>query len=68
MWTLAKEHDFYTTGDYLEFRYGNFNTGSIKELQTATHGEYMLVLHNGVRLQSSRTYHARLKALTSNPF
>ena len=44
------------------------NTGSIKELQTATHGEYMLVLHNGVRLQSSRTYHARLKALTSNPF
>ena len=22
MWRLAKEHDFYTTGDYLEFRYG----------------------------------------------
>ncbi len=22
LWTLAKEHDFYTTGDYLEFRYG----------------------------------------------
>jgi two-component system, LytTR family, response regulator len=44
------------------------NTGSIKELQTATHGEYVLVLPNGVRLQSSRTYHARLKALTINPF
>ena len=22
LWTIAKEHDFYTTGDYLEFRYG----------------------------------------------
>jgi SSS family solute:Na+ symporter len=22
LWQLAKEHDFYTTGDYLEFRYG----------------------------------------------
>src|SRR6187455_3828883 len=22
LWALAKEHDFYTTGDYLEFRYG----------------------------------------------
>ena len=22
MWRLAKEHDFYTAGDYLEFRYG----------------------------------------------
>lgn len=22
LWTLAKQHDFYTTGDYLEFRYG----------------------------------------------
>ena len=22
LWALAREHDFYTTGDYLEFRYG----------------------------------------------
>jgi solute:Na+ symporter, SSS family len=22
LWTLAKEHEFYTTGDFLEFRYG----------------------------------------------
>ena len=22
LWQLAKDHDFYTTGDYLEFRYG----------------------------------------------
>src|SRR5215203_6314991 len=22
LWRLAKEHDFFTTGDYLEFRYG----------------------------------------------
>ena len=23
LWALAKEHDFYTTGDFLEFRYGS---------------------------------------------
>jgi two-component system LytT family response regulator len=44
------------------------NVGSIKEMHSATHGEYMLVLQNGVRLQSSRTYSAKLKALTANPF
>jgi SSS family solute:Na+ symporter len=31
MWRLAKEHDFYTTGDYLEFRYGP----SVRGLATA---------------------------------
>jgi two-component system LytT family response regulator len=44
------------------------NIGGIKEMQSANHGEYMIVLHSGVRLQSSRTYHAKLKALTANPF
>jgi two-component system LytT family response regulator len=44
------------------------NIGRIKELHSATHGEYMVVLRNGTRLQSSRTYNARLKALTANPF
>lgn len=44
------------------------NISRIKEMQAATHGEYVVVLRSGVRLQSSRTYHARLKALTANPF
>lgn len=44
------------------------NIGSIKAMHSATHGEYMLVLRSGVRLQSSRTYSAKLKAITSNPF
>jgi len=44
------------------------NIGRIKELRSATHGEYMVLLGNGTRLQSSRTYHAQLRALTANPF
>lgn len=44
------------------------NIGRIKEMHSAMHGEYVVVMKNGVRLQSSRTYHARLKALTANPF
>jgi two-component system LytT family response regulator len=44
------------------------NIGRIKELHSAMHGEYVVVLRGGLRLQSSRTYHARLKALTANPF
>src|SRR5262249_21179239 len=42
------------------------NVGRIKELQAASHGEYVIVLRSGVRLQSSRTYHDRIKALASN--
>jgi two-component system, LytTR family, response regulator len=44
------------------------NIARVKEMHAADHGEYVLVLHDGVRLQSSRSYHARLKALTANPF
>ena len=44
------------------------NIGRIKELHSASHGEFMVLLKNGTRLQSSRTYHAKLKALTANPF
>jgi two-component system LytT family response regulator len=44
------------------------NLRRIKEIQPATHGEYMLLLHSGVRLQSGRTYHERIKALIVNPF
>ena len=44
------------------------NVRRVKEIQPASHGEYMLLLHNGVRLQSGRTYHERVKALIANPF
>ena len=32
LWTLAKEHGFYTTGDFLEFRYGSAVRGIITSL------------------------------------
>jgi two-component system, LytTR family, response regulator len=44
------------------------NLRRIKEVQPVSHGEYMLLLHNGARLQSGRTYHERIKALIANPF
>lgn len=44
------------------------NLRRVKEIQPASHGEYVLALHNGVRLQSGRTYHERIKALLANPF
>ncbi len=44
------------------------NVRSIKELQPALHGEYIVTLHNGVRLQSGRVYNEKLKTLSANPF
>jgi two-component system LytT family response regulator len=44
------------------------NISRIRELQSAMHGEFVVLLRNGIRLQSGRTYHAQLKALTLNPF
>lgn len=44
------------------------NCGRIKEMQPGTHGEYVITLRDGVRLQSGRTYAERLKALVNNPF
>lgn len=44
------------------------NLRRIQELQPALHGEYVITLQNGIRLHSSRTYHAVVKALTANPF
>jgi len=44
------------------------NVKRIKELQPALHGEYVITLQNGVRLQSGRIYHEKLKALAANPF
>jgi two-component system LytT family response regulator len=44
------------------------NVTRIKELQPAMHGEYVVTLQDGVRLQSGRAYNDRLKALAANPF
>ena len=44
------------------------NVKRIKELQPALHGEYVVTLESGVRLQSGRMYNAKLKSLAENPF
>jgi two-component system, LytTR family, response regulator len=44
------------------------NCRRIKEMQPGAHGEYVITMRDGVRLQSGRTYAVRLKALVSNPF
>jgi len=44
------------------------NIKRIKEIRPGVHTGYMIVLDNGVRLQSGRTYHDRIKTLTANPF
>jgi len=44
------------------------NLGRIKSLESSTHGEYVLTLQDGARLQSGRTYSERLRVLTNNPF
>ena len=44
------------------------NIGRIRELQPAMHGEYVVILASGARLQSGRAYNERLRALAANPF
>ena len=44
------------------------NITRIRELQPAAHGEYVITLTDGVRLQSGRAYSDRLRALATNPF
>jgi len=44
------------------------NLDRIKEVQSGAHGEYLITLRDGARLQSGRTYSDRLKALVNNPF
>jgi two-component system LytT family response regulator len=44
------------------------NTRRIRDLKPATHGEYVITLTSGARLQSGRTYHERIRSLTENPF
>ena len=44
------------------------NMGHVQELETGPHGEYIVVLEGGARLQSSRSYHDRIKRWAANPF
>jgi two-component system, LytTR family, response regulator len=44
------------------------NVKHVHELETGPHGEYIVVLHGGTRLQSSRSYHDKIKKWASNPF
>ena len=44
------------------------NVKHVHELETGPHGEYIVVLHGGTRLQSSRSYHEKIKKWASNPF
>jgi two-component system LytT family response regulator len=44
------------------------NVRHIEVLETGPHGEYIVVLKNGARLQSSRSYHEKIKRWAANPF
>ena len=44
------------------------NVKQVQELETGAHGEYIVVLKGGTRLQSSRSYHEKIKSWASNPF
>lgn len=44
------------------------NVTQVRELQTGPHGEYIVMLEGGTRLQSSRSYHDRIKRWAANPF
>ena len=44
------------------------NVKQIRELETGAHGEYIVVLQGGARLQASRSYHEKIKRWAANPF
>jgi two-component system LytT family response regulator len=44
------------------------NVLRIKNLQPCEHGEYVITLRDGARLQSGRTHSGRLRDLINNPF
>jgi len=44
------------------------NVRHILELETGAHGEYLVVLRDGTKLQASRSYHEKIKSWASNPF
>lgn len=44
------------------------NVQQVRELETGPHGEYIVVLKDGTKLQSSRSYHDKIKRWAANPF
>jgi two-component system LytT family response regulator len=44
------------------------NVRHIHELETGPHGEFIVILQGGTRLQSSRSYHDKIKSWAANPF
>jgi two-component system LytT family response regulator len=44
------------------------NVRHVRELETSAHGEYIVVLQGGMKLQSSRSYHEKIKKWAANPF
>jgi two-component system LytT family response regulator len=44
------------------------NVKYIHELETGAHGEFVVVLQGGTRLQASRSYHEKIKSWAANPF
>jgi two-component system LytT family response regulator len=44
------------------------NVKHVQELETGPHGEYIVVLEGGAKLQSSRSYHEKIKRWAANPF
>ena len=44
------------------------NVRHVQELETGPHGEYIVVLQGGAKLQSSRSYHEKIKRWAANPF
>lgn len=44
------------------------NVRCIKRLWTLAHGQYVVELASGERLQSGRTYGLKIRTLLSNPF
>ena len=44
------------------------NVKYIQELETGAHGEFIVILQGGARLQASRSYHEKIKSWAANPF
>jgi two-component system, LytTR family, response regulator len=44
------------------------NVRHVRELETGPHGEYIVVVQGGTKLQSSRSYHEKIKKWAANPF
>jgi len=44
------------------------NVKYVQELETGAHGEFIVVLQGGTRLQASRSHHEKIKDWAANPF